>query len=109
MADYATRKQWEARKQRLRQQILTAAGLFPMPSRTSVHAKIVKRTDYKDYAVETVLIETLPGYYLGGNLYRPLGKKQPFPAVLAPHGHWKRGRLEDQPSYSPIALGINLA
>src|SRR5262249_33109348 len=32
-----------------------------------------------------------------------------FPAVLNPHGHWKRGRLEDQPSYSPIALGINLA
>ena len=109
MADYATRKQWEARKQRLRQQILSAAGLLPMPPRTPVHGKVIRRLEYKDYAIETVLLETLPGYYLGGNLYRPVGKKGPFPAVLTPHGHWKRGRLEDQPTYSPIALAINLA
>jgi dienelactone hydrolase len=109
MADYATRKQWEARKQRLRQQILSAAGLLPMPPKPPVHAKIVRRLDQKDYQIETVLLETLPGYYLGANLYRPLGKKGPFPAVLSPHGHWKRGRMEDQPSYSPIALAINLA
>ena len=27
-------------------------------------------------------METLPGYYLGGNLYRPLGKRGKFPGVL---------------------------
>ncbi len=109
MAEYATRKQWEVRKQHLREQILSAAGLLPMPPRTPVHARIVRKLDYKDYSIETVLLETMPGYFLGGNLYRPVGKKGPFPAVLTPHGHWKRGRLEDQPSYSPIALAINLA
>jgi dienelactone hydrolase len=69
----------------------------------------VRRLDYQDYSIEVVLIETLPGYYLGGNLYRPIGKPAHAPAVLVPHGHWKRGRLEDQPSYSVPALGINLA
>ncbi len=109
MPDYTSRKQWEERRLRLRQQILSAAGLLPMPRRMPLRPKIVRRLNYQDYSIEVVLIETLPGYYLGGNLYRPVGKPGPAPGVLLPHGHWKRGRLEDQPSYSVPALGINLA
>ena len=47
------------------------------------------------YTIEKVLMETLPGFYLGGNLYRPLGKQGPFPGVVSPHGHWDYGRLEN--------------
>lgn len=107
--EYRTRKQWEARRQELKQQLLSAAGLLPMPEKAPLRPQIVRRLDYKDYSIEVVLLETLPGYFLGGNLYRPVGRKLPVPAVLIPHGHWKRGRLEDQPSYSVPALGINLA
>ena len=46
MPEYATRKQWEARKQRLRQQILAAAGLLPMPPRTPLRPKIVRRVEH---------------------------------------------------------------
>ena len=109
MPEYGSRKNWEARKAKLRDQILSAAGLFPMPARTALQAKVVKRLNYEDYSIETVLLETLPGYFLGGNLYLPRDKQGPSPGVLIPHGHWKRGRLEDQPSYSVPALGINLA
>jgi dienelactone hydrolase len=109
MPEYASRKQWEARRSQLRQQILSAAGLLPMPVKSALRPKIIRRLEYEDYSIDVFLIETLPGYYLGGNLYRPVGKKLPAPAVLLPHGHWKRGRLEDQPSYSVPALGINLA
>jgi dienelactone hydrolase len=109
MPDYTSRKQWEERRLKLRQQILSAAGLLPMPRRTPLRPKIVRRLNYQDYSIEVVLIETLPGYYLGGNLYRPIGKTAAAPGVLLPHGHWKRGRLEDQTSYSVPALGINLA
>jgi len=109
MPEYASRKEWEARRQELQRQILSAAGLLPMPARTPLRPKVVRRLEYKDYAIEVVLLETLPGYFLGGNLYLPLGKTSPAPAVLIPHGHWKLGRLEDLPSYSVPALGINLA
>ena len=109
MSEYRTREQWETRRQDLRKQILSAAGLLPMPLRTPLHAKIVRHLEFKDYTIDVVLLETMPGYFLGGNLYRPVGKKLPAPAVLIPHGHWTRGRLEDQPSYSVPALGINLA
>jgi dienelactone hydrolase len=109
MPEYRTREEWDARRQELRKQILSSAGLLPMPIRTPLHPKIVRHLEFSDYAVDVVLLETMPGYFLGGDLYRPVGKKLPAPAVLIPHGHWPRGRLEDQPSYSVPALGINLA
>ncbi len=108
LRDYATRAAWEQRKGELRRQILSAAGLYPLPPRASLHAQIFGRIEHKGYSIEKVLLETLPGYYLGGNLYRPMsaGKK---PGVLNPHGHWPYGRLENEPLDSNPEFGMNLA
>jgi dienelactone hydrolase len=103
--------EWQARKQHLRRQILSAAGLMPMFPKTDLHPQVFGRLERGDYSIEKVLIETLPGYYLGGNLYRPL-KPAPaggFPAVLSPHGHWNYGRLEHTTIASVPARCINLA
>lgn len=108
-AAYASLGEWESRKARLRRQILFAAGLSPMPARTPLNVKITHRVERNGYTVDALLIETMPGYFLGANLYRPAGKPRPYPAILLPHGHWKRGRLEDQATYSVPALGANLA
>jgi hypothetical protein len=108
---YKTLAQWEARRAYLRKQILSAAGLLPLPVRNDLHAQIFGRIENRDYSIEKVLIETLPGYYLGGNLYRPL-KPAPaggFPAVVSPHGHWNYGRLEHTTLASIPARAINLA
>ncbi len=109
MPEYRTRQQWLERKEQLRKQILSSAGLLPMPVKQPLHPKLSKFADYGDYSIEAVLLETLPGYFLGGNLYRPLHLKGSAPAVLLPHGHWRGGRLENQPAYSVPVLGINLA
>ena len=50
-----------------------------------------------------------PGFYLGGNLYRPRNGKAKHPGVLNPQGHWPYGRLENEPLYSAPSLGISLA
>jgi len=108
---YKTLGEWEARRTHLRKQILSAAGLLPMPAKTDLHPQIFGRIENGDYSNEKVLIETLPGYYLGGNLYRPL-KPSPaggFPAVVSPHGHWNYGRLEHTTVASIPARAINLA
>jgi hypothetical protein len=100
---------WEERKAFLRNQILVAAGLSPMPEKTPLHVQIFGKFEGNGYTIEKVLIETLPGFYLGGNLYRPRNGQMRHPAILNPHGHWPYGRLENQPLYSGPTLGISLA
>jgi dienelactone hydrolase len=109
MPKYATLEDWEARKAHLKRQILIAAGLFPLADRGPVHAEISGRITHAEYTIERVALETMPGYYLGGNLYRPLHPKGKVPAVLTPHGHWTYGRLENSATFSGQALGISLA
>jgi dienelactone hydrolase len=109
MPAYATLPEWEVHKAQLQRQILVAAGLYPPPEKTPLHPEISGRIERGDYSIEKVALETMPGYYLGGNLYRPLHPQGKVPAVLTPHGHWTYGRLENSEGYSGPALGINLA
>lgn len=108
MPVYKTRAAWEQRRGVLKSQIQTALGLDPMPAKNPLHAQVFGKITTRDCTIEKVLIEAMPGYFVGGNLYRPLtGGKHP--AVLNPHGHWQYGRLENQPLYSGPQLGSNLA
>ena len=102
-------KSWEERRAFLRNQILVSAGLSPMPEKTRLHAQVFGKIAEKDYSIEKVLIETLPGFYLGGNLYRPRNGQAKHPGILNPQGHWPYGRLENEPLYSAPSLGISLA
>jgi dienelactone hydrolase len=108
-ASHGTLDQWEERKRFLRGQILSAAGLDPMPDKTPLNPRFVARVERGDYSIENVLLETFPGYYLGGNLYRPLGRQGRFPGVALAHGHAKNGRLEHTHLASPPSMGVSLA
>lgn len=109
MPVFATREAWLEEAAFLRKQILSSGGLLPMPKRTPLHAQIFGKLDRVTYTIEKVLLETYPGFYLGGNLYRPLGKQGPFPAVLSAHGHWPYGRLENGAQTSLPVRCANLA
>jgi dienelactone hydrolase len=111
MPQYKTLAEWEVRRAHLRKQILSAAGLLPLPPKTDLHPQVFGRIEGQDYTIEKVLLETQPGFYLGGNLYRPRKTAPPggFPAVACPHGHWVYGRLEHTTLASIPARAINLA
>src|SRR5215469_10361652 len=109
LPEFTSLNTWEARKASLRNQVLVAAGLSPMPEKCPLNPQIFGRIEEKDYTIEKVLLETLPGFYLGGNLYRPRNNRPKHPGVLNPQGHWPYGRLENQPLYSGPSLGISLA
>jgi dienelactone hydrolase len=91
-----TAGQWEIRAERVRRQIAVSQGLWPMPSRTALNPVIHGRIDRGDHTVEKVYFESVPGFYVTGNLYRPKGKSGKLPAVLSAHGHWEDGRFHDK-------------
>lgn len=91
-----TKEAWEKRRQQLREQLLVANGLWPLPEKTPLNAVVHGKTDHGDYSIEKVFFASLPGHYVCGNLYRPIlpQEEKPFPAVLFAHGHWRNGRFE---------------
>ena len=109
LPSFASLALWKPRQAALRNQILVSTGLSPLPPKTPLNAQVFGKIEGKGYTIEKVLIETLPGFYLGGNLYRPLNGRAKHPGVVTPHGHWPYGRLENEPIFSGPALGISLA
>jgi hypothetical protein len=106
----ASRAQWQARAKEIREQVLISCGLWPMPEKTPLQPHIFGKIEREGYSVEKVYFQPLPGFYLGGNLYRPVGRgKGPFPAILNPHGHWDEGRLADNKDGSIAARCISFA
>ena len=99
---------WKPRADYVRAHVLTSAGLLPMPEKPPLSASIFGEVTRADYRVAKVYFESLPGFFVTGNLYRPIGNG-PFPAVLSPHGHWTYGRLENTPTTSGPARAIGLA
>lgn len=89
-----TRAEWEARAKNIREGILREAHLTPLPTRCPLKPIIWGKQVRSGYTVENVAFESLPGFFVTGNLYRPLGEKGPFPAMMCPHGHSKMGRLD---------------
>lgn len=109
MPRYDSLDAWKERATFLRSQMKFASGLLPMPDKTPLNPQIFGRIEYDGYSIEKVLLETWPGFFLGGNLYRPLGKSGPFPGVVSPHGHWRYGRFENSERGSVPARGVSLA
>ncbi len=104
----ASPEAWTARAAWLREHVLATAGLLPMPEKPPLAPQIFGEVKRGDYTVSKVYFESLPGFYVTGNLYRPSGEG-PYPAILSAHGHWAYGRLEHTPTASVPARAINLA
>lgn len=105
---FMSRAGWDIRAAHLRELVLASAGLLPMPDRTPLRAQVFGELTRPDYIVSKVYFESLPGFIVAGNLYRPIGDG-PFPAILSPHGHWAYGRLENSVTASVPGRAISLA
>lgn len=92
-AMYNNSGEWESRKQLLRENILKGLNLSPLPPRTPLNAVISSKRVYDGYSVENVYFESIPGFYVFGNLYRPLDDSKKHPAILSPHGHFSGDTL----------------
>jgi hypothetical protein len=87
---------WETRREEIRRRLLVAAGLWPMPEKTPLHAMIHGLIDMDDYTVQKVAFESLPGHFVTGSLYLPKKHTDKMPGILCPYGHWPNGRFMDE-------------
>ncbi len=92
----ATAEAWRDRAAHLREQLLVTLGLWPMLPRTPLNPQVYGKQKRDGYTIEKVVLETLPGFTLSGNLYRPERADGKVPAILCPHGHWDDGRLNPE-------------
>lgn len=85
---YADKNAWQKRAQLIKNNILKAANLKQLPKKCPLN--VIKRNKkiLDGYSVENIAFESLPGFYVTGNLYLPLKFKDTIPGILFPHGHW---------------------
>lgn len=91
----ATLEAWEDRAADLALQVRVSQGLLPYVELDPVQPQIYGKVDKDGYTIEKVIFESLPGFYVTGNLYRPadLEAGQTVPGILCPHGHWNDARF----------------
>ena len=88
-------EEWERRKDYVSRMLHVTLGLWPMPDKTPLNPVVHGIIDRSNYTVEKVYFESIPGFYVTGNLYRPKGQRGRRPGVLSPHGHFPGGRFLD--------------
>lgn len=107
LARFPDRGTWEAYAGHLRQGIQSAAGLSPWPRRTPLNPVLRQKRTFAGYSVENVVFESVPGYFVTGNLYRPTNARPPYAAVLSTHGHYRPVvKLEDYDQHARFWPGM---
>ncbi len=89
---------WETRAAQIRQGILEGSLLAKAPTPNSLKPIIHSKKIVNGYSVENVAFESLPGFYVTGNLYKPLKIKGKTAGILCTHGHGNNpdGRFHEQ-------------
>src|SRR5690606_24687268 len=89
---YNNKSEWEERKAALReciQQTLHLSKLKTVPAGKPIFSN---KRGMNGYSVENFSIESLPGVYVAGSIYRPMKIKGKVPVILNPNGHFADGR-----------------
>jgi hypothetical protein len=89
---YSDAAAWEKRKAEMRSCIFSALKLSPLPSKPASKPIVRPVRDMGEYTIQNIAIETLPGLYCCGSVYRPKNFKDKVPVIMAPNGHFESGR-----------------
>jgi hypothetical protein len=95
--EWKTKADWEKRAEKIRKGLISGMKYDQMPKMDENLNVIIHSTRKMDgYIVENIAIESFPGFYITGNLYRPLNANKKVPAILSPYGHFNDRRfMED--------------
>ncbi len=92
---------WEALRPQYKEEYFYMLGLWPLPERTPLQAKITGALEGDGYRVEMLHYQSRPRLYVTANLFRPAVVKpgERLPAVLYVCGHSGRGRNGNKTAY----------
>ena len=82
-----TKAKLDSERGRLLSEFRYMIGLDPLPGRTPLNVTSVRTVERDEYTVEVLHYQSLPGFYVTANLYRPKKGKPPYPAVIWGPGH----------------------
>jgi dienelactone hydrolase len=94
-----TLAEWQQKRPRLHQEFLDMLGLWPLPEKTPLQAKITGTLERGDVLIEKLHFQSRPGLYVTANLYRPKKVTGKLPAVVYVCGHSDRGRDGNKTAY----------
>jgi cephalosporin-C deacetylase-like acetyl esterase len=86
-AEVSDRGTWEKVRDQRREELRDMLGLLPWPARTPLNIRITGKLDRGDYTIEKIAFESMPKFYVTGNLYIPKNRKGAVPAVIYVCGH----------------------
>jgi cephalosporin-C deacetylase-like acetyl esterase len=92
----------ERRKRSVRETFLSLLGGLPDYA-GPLHPRITGSIQAENYTIERVIFESLPGFYVTANLYRPTAAGR-YPGVLLQAGHTQEGKPEGQRLAANLAL-----
>lgn len=96
---YSDVASWEKRKAALKDCIRQTLHLTNVAPRPGSKPIITAQRKYDGYTVENIAIETMPGVYAAGSLYRPAKIKGKVPLILNCVGHFAKGRYRADVQY----------
>ena len=97
-----TLEQAQERKRLVLAKLLEDLGGLP-DYHGPLHARITGRILNDSYTIEKVIYESLPGFYITANVYRP-NRPGRYPGVLLQAGHTQEGKPENQRVAANLAL-----
>ncbi len=97
-----TPEQVKQRQAQIKTKLLELIGGLP-DYKGPLHARVTGVLNADGYVIERVLFQSLPGYYVTANVYRPINKGR-YPAVLLQSGHTQEGKPEPQVAAANLAL-----
>jgi dienelactone hydrolase len=92
----------ERRKKWVRETLLDILGGLP-DYRGPLNARITGHLEAQGYVIEKVLFESLPGFFVSADVYRP-ARRGRYPGMLLQSGHTQEGKPEPQRLAANLAL-----
>lgn len=90
------------RQEEVKKKLLRLMGSFP--NKTPLNARVTGVIKKKDYRVEKVIYESIPGYYITASLFLPKNRKGKTPAVIYASGHTSNGFRSE--TYQHIIINL---